>query len=277
MGAHVSIAGGLDKAPQRGHEITCECIQIFSKNQNQWRSKPFTESEVEGFKTGLVEYNIQGVLIHSAYLINIASPEEAKHRMSYEAFIDEIDRADMLGVEQFVFHPGSHKGQGEEYGLNKIAETLNLIIESRPHSKVKILMENTAGQGTNLGYRFEHLAAVIDKVEDKARMGVCFDTAHAFAAGYDLTTPQSYEDTWRAFDQIVGLEKLLAFHLNDSKKALASRVDRHHNIGDGLVGLDMFKSLLNDSRFAGLCMYLETPGGDEAYIRDFKTLRTLYG
>lgn len=276
LGAHVSAAGGVEKAPQRGHDLTCECIQIFSKNQNQWKAKPLTEDSIAKFQAAVKEFGLKSVLIHDSYLINLASPEEKKLAMSMEAFLDEIGRADQLGVGQLVFHPGSHLGEGEEAGLRKIAENLNRIIDIKPGSRVKLLLENTAGQGTNLGYRFEHLAMIIDLVEDKSRMGVCFDTAHAFAAGFDLREKEKYEQTWKSFAEIIGLEYLSAFHLNDSKKDLSTKVDRHENIGEGFVGTGMFRLLLNDERFAGLGMYLETPGGDEAYLNDLKTLRSLF-
>ncbi|MBC8277831.1 MAG: deoxyribonuclease IV [FCB group bacterium] len=276
LGAHVSVAGGVEKAPQRGHDLTCECIQIFSKNQNQWKAKPLTDDSIARFKAGIMDFDIKSVLIHDSYLINLAGPDQQKLTMSMDAFIDEIDRADQLGVEQLVFHPGSHMGEGEESGLRKIAENLNRVINLRPDSRVKLLLENTAGQGTNLGFRFEHLAVIIDLVEDKSRMGVCFDTAHALAAGFDLREKEKYLETWNSFDDIIGLEYLSAFHLNDSKKDLAARVDRHENIGGGFVGTEMFRLLVNDERFAGLGMYLETPGGDEAYLNDLQTLRSLF-
>ena len=276
LGAHVSVAGGVEKAPQRGHDLTCECIQIFSKNQNQWKAKPLTDDSIARFKAGIMDFGIKSVLIHDSYLINLASPDKQKLALSMDTFIDEIDRADQLGVEQLVFHPGSHLGEGEDSGLSKIAGNLNRIIDMLPDSRVKLLLENTAGQGTNLGWRFEHLAMIIDLVEDKSRMGVCFDTAHALAAGFDLREKEKYLETWNSFDDIIGLEYLSAFHLNDSKKDLAARVDRHENIGGGFVGTEMFRLLVNDERFAGLGMYLETPGGDEAYLNDLQTLRSLF-
>lgn len=276
LGAHVSTAGGVDKAPMRGGKLTCDCIQIFSKNQNRWKAKPLSDEVISGFKEGLDKYDIKLVLIHDSYLINLGSPDAEKLRMSVEAFTDEIDRGDQLGVRQLVFHPGSHMGAGEAAGLQKIADNLNRIIESRPDSEVKLLLETTAGQGTNLGYRFEQLAAIIDMVEDKERMRVCYDTQHSFAAGYDLRIKESYESVWKSFDDIIGLDRIDAFHLNDSKKELASRVDRHEHIGEGLLGTDAFRFLLNDPRFFGMGMYLETPQGDDEYYRNLKVLRSLF-
>ncbi len=275
LGAHISIAGGVENAPQRGRAIGCDCIQIFSKSQNQWHAKPYTPENIQGFKEGVRKYNIKSVLIHDSYLINLASPDATKYKMSFDAFMDEIHRADQLGVDQLVFHPGSHMGAGEEAGIRKIADSLNRVIENNPKSKVRLLLEITAGQGTNLGYKFEHLAEIIHKVEDKSRMGICFDTAHAFVAGFDFRTKEKYEENWKKFDDIIGLKYLKAFHLNDSKKYLLTKVDRHQNIGKGYIGLDMFKMLLNDSRFTGLGMYLETPGGELAYKQDLATLRSL--
>ena len=274
LGAHVSISGGVEKAPERGKNLGCDCIQIFSKNQNQWKSKPLTEENIEGFKRGLIEFGIQSVLIHDSYLINLCSPDEAKWKMSFDAFIEEIDRGDLLDVEQLVFHPGSHMGEGEEAGLKKIAESLNRIIDLRPDSKVKLLLETTAGQGTNLGYRFEHLRQIINLVEDKERMAVCLDTQHAFASGYDIRDEESYNSMWKLFEEVIGLKRLQAIHLNDSKKEYASRRDRHEHIGEGLIGENAFRFLLNDPHFYGIGMYLETPDGDEEYIKNLKLLRS---
>jgi len=276
LGAHVSIAGGVENSPKNGFDLTCDCIQIFSKNQSQWKSNPLSDKNISGFREGLEKYNLKSVLIHDSYLINLASPDPAKHKMSLDAFIDEIDRADQLGVRQLVFHPGSAMESSEDQGLSKIAASLNSAISQRPHSQVRLLLETTAGQGTNLGCKFEHLAQIIHQVEDKSRMGVCFDTAHALAGGYDLRSPENYPQVWEKFGQIIGLDYLAAFHLNDSKKDLSTRVDRHENIGKGFIGAGMFKMLLNDPRFAGLSMYLETPGGDQAYLDDLKTLRSLF-
>ncbi len=276
LGAHVSIAGGVDKAPERGRVLTCDCIQIFSKNQTQWKSKPLSEETAARFKEALGEFDIRDVLIHDSYLINLGSTDEVKLEKSREAFLDEIDRADLLGVKFLVFHPGSHMGAGEEQGLRNIADSLNILIDQRPDSSVKLLLETTAGQGTNLGYRFEHLARIIELVEDTGRMGTCYDTQHTFAAGYDLRTRESYEAVWKDFDDIVGLNTLKAFHLNDSRKELASRVDRHEHIGQGLIGESAFRMLMNDPKFAEVPMYLETPQGEEEYYTNLKFLRSLF-
>ena len=276
LGAHVSISGGVDKAPERGKTLTCDCIQIFSKNQNQWKAKPLSEETINRFKEALVEFDIKDTLIHDSYLINLGSVDEVKLEKSLEAFSDEIQRAEQLGVRYIVFHPGSHLGAGEDKGLENIARSLNYVIDKKSDSEVSLLLETTAGQGTNLGYRFEHLARIIDMVEDRARMGTCYDTQHTFAAGYDLRTKEGYDAVWREFDETVGLDTLKAFHLNDSRKELASRVDRHEHIGQGIIGETAFRRLMNDPRFFGIPMYLETPQGEEEYYANLKFLRSLF-
>ena len=276
LGAHVSISGGVDKAPERGHSLGCDCIQIFSKNQTRWIAKPLTREAVDGFKRGMEKFGLKSALVHDSYLINLGSPDKDKLKKSLDTFIDEVDQCGKLGVNQLVFHPGSHMGMGEDWGLRKIAESLNRVIDQRPQSEVKLLLEITAGQGTNLGYSFEQLAQIINLIEDDGRMGVCFDTAHAYVAGYDFKSPKGYDNVWRDFDEIIGLHRLQAFHLNDSKKECGSRVDRHEHIGEGLLGLEPFRMLLNDPRFSGMNMYLETPQADEEYTRNLAVLRSLF-
>jgi len=241
----------------------------------QWRASPLSEREIAGFREGLKECGIQATVSHDSYLINLGSPEPVTLQKSLDAFADEIERCEQLGIPFLVFHPGSHVGSGEAAGLQRIADSLNAVLGQKPGYKTQVLLENTAGQGSNLGYRFEHLAEILAKTEDSSRLGVCLDTCHLFAAGYDLRTCSAYEATFREFDAIMGLNRVKAFHLNDSKKGLGSRVDRHANIGKGELGLDPFRFLLNDPRFAGLPMLLETPGGDEAYCNDLQTLRSL--
>lgn len=275
LGAHVSIAGGVENAPLNGQKIGCDAIQMFAKNQTQWKAKPYTEENINGFKNNLKTSGIQIVVIHDSYLINLCATDANKLRMSIEAFIDELKRAESLGVPYVVTHPGSHLGKGEEWGVSKIAESLDEIHERTPGFKVMTLLETTAGQGTNLGFTFEQLAAMRDKVKAKERIGFCADSCHMYAAGYDLKTRQGYQDTWKRFDDLIGLKHLKAFHLNDSKKDLASRVDRHHHIGEGFLGLDPFRWLLTDSRFADIPGLLETPGGEPDFARNLKLLRSL--
>jgi deoxyribonuclease IV len=275
LGAHVSISGGVDKAPLNGIGLGCEAIQVFTRNQMQWRARPLCAPEIAAFREGLKECGIQATVSHDSYLINLGSHEPVTLQRSLKAFADEIERCEQLGIPFLVFHPGSHVGSGEAVGLQRIADSLNSVLAQKPKYKTQVLLENTAGQGSNLGYRFEHLAEILAKTETPDRLGVCLDTCHLFASGYDLRTRSTYEATFREFDAIVGLSRVKAFHLNDSKKILGSRVDRHENIGKGELGLEPFRFLLNDPRFAGLPMLLETPGGNEAYRIDLSTLRSL--
>ena len=275
LGAHVSISGGIDKAPERGREIGCDSIQIFTRNQRQWRARPLSDDEIKDFKKNLVVYNIKVTVVHDSYLINLGSPDEVQYKKSFDTFLDEAIRAEVLGIPYLVFHPGAHRGFGEKYALKKIAESLNEIIAKTENSKLTFLIETTAGQGTNVGYRFEHIAEIIDLVDEKRRVGACFDTAHVFAAGYDIRTREAYEETLDQFNGIVGLDKLKVFHLNDSKKELGSRVDRHEHVGKGLIGLDAFRFLVNDKRFENLPMILETPGGGKEYKENLEVLRSL--
>ena len=276
LGAHVSISGGVYKAPERGEKLGCESIQIFSKNQMQWKAKPITPEDSQKFKEELKKTHIKEVVIHDSYLINLGSPNEEKLKMSRDAFLDEMIRAEILGVKYLVFHPGSHMGKGEELGLKLIAESLNILIDKAKEApNVLLLLETTAGQGSNLGYKFEHLKFIMDQVEKKERLGVCFDTAHAFEAGYDISTEEGYERTFNEFDNVIGLEKLKVFHLNDSRTPLGSHVDRHEHIGKGMIGLTAFELLVNDERFKNHPMILETPGGEKYYEYNLKVLRGL--
>ena len=275
LGAHVSTAGGVDKAPVNGKSLGCEAIQVFTRNQMQWRARPLSELEIAGFREGLKECGIGLAVSHDSYLINLGSSEPVTLQKSLDAFADEIERCEQLGIPFLVFHPGSHVGSGEAAGLQRIADSLNAVLGRKPKYRTQVLLENTAGQGSNLGYRFEQLAEILAMTDNPNRLGVCLDTCHLFASGYDLRTLSTYEATFHKFDTIVGLGRVKVFHLNDSKKSLGSRVDRHENIGEGELGLEPFRFLLNDPRFAGLAMLLETPGGDEAYRIDLTTLRSL--
>lgn len=275
LGAHVSISKGVYNAPKRGRDLGCEAIQIFSKNQMQWQAKPFTEDDINKFRENVKKYKIEDVVIHTSYLINIGSPEEEKLRKSQDALMDEFHRADQLGIPYIVLHPGSHMGKGEELGLGIIADSINYILDVTKDSNVMLLLETTAGQGSNLGYRFEHLAYLIDKTEQKERIGVCFDTCHVFAAGYDIRTKDAYEDTMKKFDDIIGISNLKVFHLNDSKNDLGTRKDRHEHIGKGYIGIDGFRFLVNDERFNNRPMILETPGGEKYYKENLEVLRSL--
>ena len=275
LGAHVSIGGGVENAPARGMELGCETIQIFSKNQRRWKSVPLSDEAVREFHRAVDDCEIRKVVVHDSYLINLAHPDPDALKKSLDAFSYEMRRADSLGIPYLVFHPGSHLKTTEAEGIQRIAESLNTVLTNLPENHVMLLLETTAGQGNHLGYRFEQLAEIISLTEQKERVGVCYDTAHSFAAGYDLRTKKTYEQTFKEFDGIVGLNKLKVFHLNDSKGDLGSRIDRHENIGKGFLGMESFRFLVNDSRFREHPMILETPGGDKYYKENLNLLRSL--
>ncbi len=259
VGAHVSAAGGVFNAPLNAKEIGAKAFALFTKNQRQWKARPLTEEDVEKFKKNLEAVGIkpEHVLPHDSYLINLGSPEPEKRKKSLEAFIDEVERCYQLGLKYLNFHPGSHlKKVSEEECLKIVADSINEAISRT--KDVILVIENTAGQGSNVGYRFEHIARIIELVEDKSRIGVCLDTCHLFAAGYDIRTREAYEKTMKEFDQIVGFKYLKGMHLNDAKSQLGSRVDRHHSIGKGNIGLDAFRFIMNDPRLDNIPLILET-------------------
>lgn len=273
LGAHVSAAGGVENVPERAFEIGAKGFALFTKNQRQWDAKPLTDESIELFKKRCQEYNfsMDAIMPHDSYLINLGHPEKDKLKKSREAFVDELQRCEQLGIKLLNFHPGSHLNQiSEKECLKIIAESINEALSKTLF--VKAVIENTAGQGSNMGYRFEHLAEIIDQVEQKERVGVCVDTAHAFAAGYDLSTQSGFDETFQQFEQIVGLDKLFAMHLNDSKKELGSKVDRHESLGDGLIGITPFKRIMGDHRFDGIPLILETPNMDR-WAEEIKMLR----
>ena len=276
LGAHMSIAGGHERAIERAAAFEMVACQIFTKNANQWNAKPIEPALAERFRERWAESAVRSLVAHDSYLINLASPDDALREKSRLAFRDELDRCDLLGVPFLVSHPGAHMGDGVEIGLARVAEGINRTHAERPDGATTILLETTAGQGTALGRSFEELAGIIDRVDEKGRVGVCFDTCHAFAAGYDLRDEGGYAETMAAFESTIGLDRLRVFHLNDSKKGLGSRVDRHAPIGDGELGLDPFAFVLNDPRFAGLPGILETPKGDDGE-EDRRNLATLHG
>ncbi len=255
----MSAAGGVFNAPINAKEIGAKAFALFTKNQRQWKAKPLTEDAVRKFKENLKAVGIkpEHVLPHDSYLINLGSPDPEKRRKSLEAFIDEVERCYQLGLKYLNFHPGSHLRKiSEEECLKIVADSVNEAI-SRTRDIV-LVIENTAGQGSNVGYRFEHIAQIIELVEDKSRIGVCLDTCHLFAAGYDIRTREAYEKTMEEFDQIVGFKYLKGMHLNDAKSQLGSRVDRHHSIGKGNIGLEAFRFIMNDPRLDNIPLILET-------------------
>lgn len=275
LGAHVSISGGLDKAPERGRDLTCDCMQIFSKNQMQWRAKPLDLGEAERFRENSKVHGIVETVIHDSYLINLCSPDKALLKQSREAFLEEMVRAKHLGVRNLIFHPGAHMGSGEAEGLKRIAESMNWARAESGSGDVQLVLEITAGQGSVLGHSFEQLATVIGLLDDQKNAGVCLDTCHAYAAGYDLRTRNGYRQTLDRFDEVLGMDRLRAMHLNDSKAKQGSRLDRHEAIGKGFLGLECFKNIMSDKRLGKIPMVLETPGGEGSYKEELKVLRSL--
>jgi deoxyribonuclease-4 len=263
LGAQMSIAGGVANAFLLGKQVECEAIQIFTKSSRQWASKPYTKEEIELFRFNRKETGITTVIAHDSYLLNLSSPDEALRKKSLAAFVDELERCEILGVSNLVAHPGAHMGAGEAEGIKTIARSLNEAHKACPGYNAKITLEITAGQGSCLGYRFEQIGRMFDATHENDRLRVCFDTQHAFAAGYDIRTREGCERTFSEFDDAIGIERIAAFHLNDSKKEINSRVDRHEHIGKGQIGVETFRLLLNDPRFRGLPMCLETPKGPD--------------
>jgi deoxyribonuclease-4 len=277
LGAHMSMAGGVDRAIARGKSIGCDTIQIFLKNNMQWRGRKLLPAEIQRFGRLKHATGIRPVFAHSCYLINLAATDERIRRKSVAALIDEVRRAGQLSVPFIVMHPGAHLGAGERAGLRAIAGGLDEVFGDTAGSRVKIALETTAGQGTNLGYRFEHLAEIFQLVGEPKRLAVCVDTCHVFAAGYDIRTAKGYEKTVKELDRLVGCERVVAFHLNDSKRPLGSRVDRHEHIGKGRIGLNGFRLVLRDPRWDGLPMVLETPKSEDLHedVRNLRVLRSL--
>ena len=277
LGAHMSIAGGVDKALLEGKKVACEVIQIFTKSSRQWAAKPYSKEEIQNFLTNQKETGIITVVAHDSYLLNLGSPDEGLRKRSIQGFIDEMGRCETLSIPYLIAHPGAHTGSGEEEGIKTIARSLDDVHAACPGYQVKIALEITAGQGSNLGYRFEQIRNMIDATKENDRLRVCFDTEHAFAAGYDIRTKGGYERTFSEFDEAIGLKLLAAFHLNDSKKEFHSRVDRHEHIGKGHIGVEAFRLLMNDPRFWGIPMCLETPKGPDLKedVENLTLLRSL--
>ena len=272
LGAHLSISGGLPRAVDRAEASGCGALQIFTKSAGQWRARELPPEEIALFRRRVRQTKIWPVVAHNSYLINLAAADPALRRKSIDALGDELDRAESLGLAGLVMHPGSYTSGTEDGGLKLIGDGLASILASRPDGKTRILLEHTAGQGTNLGHRFEHLAAIIDLLGGSPRVGVCLDTCHLLASGYNLCSDVGYRTTFREFDRLVGIERIKVFHLNDSKKPLGSRVDRHEHIGKGCLGLAPFRRILNDPRFAKLPMLLETPKLDTPESRRLSDL-----
>ena len=288
LGAHLSIAGGLPRAVDRAEASRCEALQIFTKSAGQWRARELPPAEIARFRERVEETGIRPVVAHNSYLINVAAAAPALRAQSIAALGEELDRAESLGLDGLVMHPGSYTTGTEKDGLRLIGEALELLLAARPRARTRVLLEHTAGQGTNLGHRFEHLAGILERLDGSPRVGICLDTCHLLTAGYDLCTEHGYADTFREFDRTLGLDRIEVFHLNDSKKPCGSRVDRHEHIGKGCLGLEPFRRLLNDPRFSRLPMLLETPkletpeskrrsDVDPWDARNLRTLRKLIG
>ncbi len=273
-GAHMSIAGGVHLAFERGLKAGCRTIQVFLKNSNQWKAKPLTEEDRAKFQAAQKQSGIRPVTAHDSYLINLASPDKSLWKKSLDAFIEEMKRANFLDIPYLIMHPGAHVGAGDEKGIAKISEAMKCALET-VGPPVSVVLENTAGQGSSLGHRFEHLAEIMEKIPYPERVGVCLDTCHLFAAGYDIRTKEGYQATMRDFDRLVGIATIRAFHVNDSKKDLGSHVDRHAHIGEGCIGLEAFRCLVHDRRFARIPKILETPKGPDLE-EDIMNLATLH-
>ncbi|MEX2171704.1 MAG: deoxyribonuclease IV [Pirellulales bacterium] len=263
LGAHMSIAGGYYKAVDAAAKVACNCVQLFTKNNNQWRAKPIAPAEAELFRTRMAELGISHPLSHDSYLINLASPDDELWKKSIDSFIVELQRAEQLGIPYVVTHPGAYTTSSEQLGIQRIVQALDESLGQTSDLSVGVLLETTAGQGSCLGCRFEQLAEMLTKAHNPDRMGVCVDTCHIFAAGYAVGTEKDYKATMRNLDKTVGVKLIKAFHLNDSAKPLGSRVDRHAHIGRGMMGTEPFRLLLADRRFRKVPMYMETPKGEE--------------
>lgn len=275
LGGHMSIAGGLHKAFARGESINCNAMQIFTKNNRQWQAKPLTQDNINTFKTAAKNSTIKHIVVHASYLINIGSPDSIMAQKSTHALAQELQRCEQLGIKYLILHPGSHLKSEENICLDQIASNIDAVLGKLP-GKSMILIENMAGQGSNVGYTFKQLATIYKQIKKKKRVGFCFDTCHAFAAGYDFQSLATYKAMWKEWDRLIGIKKIKAIHINDSKKTLASRVDRHEFIGKGKLGKEAFKLLCNDPCFFDIPKILETPIDIERdYIKDMKLIVNL--
>jgi deoxyribonuclease IV len=275
IGAHVSASGGVENAPVNAHSIGAKAFALFTKNQRQWFSNPLSKASIKAFRENCekYDYNPFQILPHDSYLINLGHPEKESLEKSRASFLDEMQRCEQLGLDRLNFHPGSHlKSISEEECLSRIAESINIVLDKT--KGVTAVIENTAGQGTNMGHKFEQIRFIIDKVDDKSRVGICIDTCHAYTSGYNIKSPAGYIETFNLFDKIIGFKYLRGMHFNDSKKELSTRVDRHDNIGKGFLGEDVFRMLMNDGRLDNIPLILETPEESlwEAEIKNLYSL-----
>ncbi|MFH1010563.1 MAG: deoxyribonuclease IV [bacterium] len=277
IGAHVSVQGGLHQGPLRAARFGCECFQIFSRNQRQWTAPPLSREQVHSFQKAWRDGGHLPVLIHDIYLVNLSSPDEAVRSKSCQALLEELHRAESLGVRWVAIHPGSHRGAGEKAGLAACANSLSWILNKTTGLHAGILIETTAGQGHDLGHGLEQIAFLLSEVNEGERLGVCTDTCHMFAAGYDLKSKNGYEAVWYEFDALIGLLRLKAFHVNDSIRQRGSRIDRHTFVGEGQIGTTAFRRLLRDERFAALPGIMEIPRSDEEFVRSVTQMKKLRG
>ncbi len=279
LGAHMSIEGGVHTAFLRGVSIGCTVMQVFVKNNNRWNAPPTADEDIQSYKREEAKARVSPVIAHAAYLINLCATSADVLKKSRAALVDELRRCEAFGIKALVVHPGAHLGAGEGEGIKRIAESINAAHDETEKFKVLTALESTAGQGTTLGYRFEQLRAMIDLVEDGSRMAVCLDTCHLFAAGYDIGTQQGWDSTMNDFDSIVGMDRLVAIHVNDSKRERGSRVDRHEHIGKGKIGKEGFRALMHDVRLDDVPKILETPKSEDMHedVENLNFLRSLVG
>lgn len=277
LGAHVSAAGGVHEAVPRAEELGCEAVQVFTRNQKTWKTKALSDAVIKEWRSRFKASPLRAAVAHDSYLINLGSAVPELHDKSMNAFREEMENADALGLLGVVFHPGAHMKKGEEWGVARVRDTVQRLLDATPTQRTALLFENAAGQGTTLGRSLEEIAAMINGLTPKKRVGVCIDTCHLFAAGYDFRTKTGYEAVMQELDDTIGVKRVKCFHLNDSQKELGCRVDRHANIGQGHIGEGAFKLLVRDDRWAGVPMVLETPGGPDGWAKDLATLRKLGG
>jgi len=275
LGAHMPTTGGLHRAIISGHEIGCTAVQLFTASPRQWRARPLSQEEIQAFAKAREETNIHTIISHDSYLINLAAPNGDILQRSREAFLEELQRAESLNITWVVTHMGAYLDSSEEDGLAVLGESVRLLLQQTEGMKAGIALETTAGQGTNLGYRFEHLARIIDAAGGSERIGVCFDTCHVFVAGYDIRTPETLSATLDEFDRVIGLDRLKVIHVNDAKKPLGSRVDRHEHIGDGELGRETFRILLQEPRLTHVPVILETPDAEKMHPENLRRLKEL--
>lgn len=274
IGAHMSIGGGVEKSVSRGRDVGCEVVQLFTKSNRRWAASELEPRDQEALRNEQEQTGVEAVMVHMAYLINLASPKPEQFEKSYSAFVEEVERADFLNIPLICFHPGSHTGQGEEKALEQVADAVDRALDELQTSNVRVLIEGMAGQGTSIGYRFEQLHFLLNEIDRPDQVGICLDTAHLHAAGYDLSE-KGYEETFRTFDDVVGLDQLYAFHLNDTEEEIGSHVDRHHHIGKGELGKFPFQRLVSDERFSDLPGVIETPKEEDWDQQNISLLKQL--